>query len=126
VFTLPPKIGAIAYPNKAVIYDLLFKASAEPLARSESAFFITSLYGLMTLGSGTSTEGSDVNPITTVLAALAIILMLPRPASAQSSPKFCYSSERGHRPEACGMNYERCQRSVRRNGGGRCISDPRK
>jgi hypothetical protein len=31
VFTLPPKIGAIAYQNKAVIYDLLFKASAETL-----------------------------------------------------------------------------------------------
>jgi Putative transposase len=28
---LPPKIGAIAYQNKAVIYDLLFKASAETL-----------------------------------------------------------------------------------------------
>ena len=29
VFTLPAKIGAIAYQNKAAIYDLLFKASAE-------------------------------------------------------------------------------------------------
>ena len=31
VFTLPPKIGAIAYQNKAIIYDLLLKASAETL-----------------------------------------------------------------------------------------------
>ena len=31
VFTLPPRIGAIAYHNKAVIYDLLMKASAETL-----------------------------------------------------------------------------------------------
>ena len=31
VFTLPPRIGAIAYHNKAVVYDLLFKASAETL-----------------------------------------------------------------------------------------------
>ena len=31
VFTLPPRIGAIAHQNKAVIYDLLFKASAETL-----------------------------------------------------------------------------------------------
>jgi hypothetical protein len=31
VFTLPPRIGAIAYQNKAMIYDLLFKASAETL-----------------------------------------------------------------------------------------------
>jgi len=31
VFTLPPKISAIAFHNKAVIYDLLFKASAETL-----------------------------------------------------------------------------------------------
>jgi len=31
VFTLPPRIGAIAYQNKAIIYDLLFKASAETL-----------------------------------------------------------------------------------------------
>jgi Putative transposase len=29
VYTLPAEIGDIAYQNKAVIYDLLFKASAE-------------------------------------------------------------------------------------------------
>jgi hypothetical protein len=29
VFTLPAPIGDIAYQNKAVIYDILFKASAE-------------------------------------------------------------------------------------------------
>src|SRR5437899_4490301 len=31
VFTLPAAIGDIAYQNKAVIYNLLFKASAETL-----------------------------------------------------------------------------------------------
>jgi hypothetical protein len=31
VFTLPAPIGDIAYHNKAVVYDLLFKASAETL-----------------------------------------------------------------------------------------------
>ncbi len=31
VFTLPSEIGDIAYQNKAVIYDLLFKASAETM-----------------------------------------------------------------------------------------------
>jgi Putative transposase/Transposase zinc-binding domain len=31
VFTLPAPIGDIAYQNKAVVYDLLFKASAETL-----------------------------------------------------------------------------------------------
>ncbi len=31
VFTLPAAIGDIAYQNKAVIYDLLFKATAETL-----------------------------------------------------------------------------------------------
>jgi hypothetical protein len=31
VFTLPGEIAAIAYQNKAVVYDLLFKASAETL-----------------------------------------------------------------------------------------------
>ena len=31
MFTLPPRIGAVAYQNKAVIYDLLFKASAQTL-----------------------------------------------------------------------------------------------
>jgi hypothetical protein len=31
VFTLPPRIGAIAFQNKALIYDLLFKASSETL-----------------------------------------------------------------------------------------------
>jgi len=31
VFTLPPRIADIAYQNKAVIYDLLFKASSETM-----------------------------------------------------------------------------------------------
>jgi hypothetical protein len=31
VFTLPEQIGAIAYQNKAVTYDLLFKASSETM-----------------------------------------------------------------------------------------------
>ena len=31
VFTLPAEIGEIAYQNKAVVYDLLFKASSETL-----------------------------------------------------------------------------------------------
>jgi hypothetical protein len=31
VFTLPAEIGDIAYTNKAVIYDALFKASAETM-----------------------------------------------------------------------------------------------
>ena len=31
VFTLPAAIADIAYQNKAVIYDLLFKASAKPM-----------------------------------------------------------------------------------------------
>jgi hypothetical protein len=33
VFTLPAQIGDIAYQNKAVIYDLLFKASSETMLR---------------------------------------------------------------------------------------------
>jgi hypothetical protein len=31
VFTLPSAVGDIAYQNKAVIYDLLFKAAAETM-----------------------------------------------------------------------------------------------
>src|ERR1700747_2462714 len=31
VFTLPAAVGDIAYQNKAVIYDILFKAAAETL-----------------------------------------------------------------------------------------------
>jgi hypothetical protein len=31
VFTLPAPIGDVAYQNKASIYDILFKASAETL-----------------------------------------------------------------------------------------------
>jgi hypothetical protein len=31
VFTLPAEIGAIAYQNKAVIYDLLFKAASDTM-----------------------------------------------------------------------------------------------
>ena len=34
VFTLPARIAAIAYQNKAVVYDLLFKASSRRCARS--------------------------------------------------------------------------------------------
>jgi hypothetical protein len=33
VFTLPARIAAIAYQNKAVVYDLLFKASSEAVLR---------------------------------------------------------------------------------------------
>ena len=33
VFTLPEEIGTIAYQNKAVVYDLLFKASSETMLR---------------------------------------------------------------------------------------------
>jgi hypothetical protein len=32
VFTLPARIAAIAYQNKAVIYDILFTASAKTVA----------------------------------------------------------------------------------------------
>ena len=31
VFSLPGKIADIAYQNKAVVYDILFKASAETM-----------------------------------------------------------------------------------------------
>ena len=31
VFTLPVRIGAVAYQNKAVVYDLLFKASSQTM-----------------------------------------------------------------------------------------------
>ena len=31
VFTLPVRIGTIAYQNKAVVYDLLFKASSQTM-----------------------------------------------------------------------------------------------
>jgi len=31
VFTLPAEIGAIAYTNKAVVYDLLFRTAADTL-----------------------------------------------------------------------------------------------
>jgi hypothetical protein len=31
VFTLPSRVGGIAYQNKAMVYDLLFKASAETM-----------------------------------------------------------------------------------------------
>ena len=31
VFTLPPRIGTIAYQNKVMVYGLLFKASSETL-----------------------------------------------------------------------------------------------
>ena len=31
MFTLPAEIGAIAYQNKAVIYDLLFKAASDTM-----------------------------------------------------------------------------------------------
>ena len=38
VFTLPAAIADIAYHNKAVIYDLLFKASAEAMPLPDASF----------------------------------------------------------------------------------------
>ena len=35
VFTLPDKIAAIAYHNKAPVYDILFRAAAQTLRRSQ-------------------------------------------------------------------------------------------
>jgi hypothetical protein len=35
VFTLPSAVGDVAYQNKAVIYDLLFKTSEEDIAQLE-------------------------------------------------------------------------------------------
>src|SRR6267142_364322 len=34
VFTLPARIAAIAYQNKAVVYDLLFKASSQTISKA--------------------------------------------------------------------------------------------
>ena len=34
VFTVPRHIGAIAYQNKALLYDMLFKATAQTLCTS--------------------------------------------------------------------------------------------
>lgn len=39
-FTLPAAIGCIADHNKALIYDLLFKTSAEARAASASTLFL--------------------------------------------------------------------------------------
>src|SRR5436190_7116026 len=36
VFTLPPAIGDIAYQNKAVIYELVFKAASQTRAHNSS------------------------------------------------------------------------------------------
>jgi hypothetical protein len=36
VFTLPEEIAAIAYQNKAVVYNLLFQATAETLTTIEA------------------------------------------------------------------------------------------
>jgi hypothetical protein len=38
VFTLPARIAAIAYQNKAVVYDLLFKASLRVSRDREHGF----------------------------------------------------------------------------------------
>jgi len=49
VFTLPSAVGDIAYQNKAVIYDLLFKASSETMWLRRAftpAFRAGSLYPL--------------------------------------------------------------------------------
>jgi len=43
VYTLPAAIRDIAYQNKAVIYDLLFKASAETLSQSQPIVSISAL-----------------------------------------------------------------------------------
>jgi hypothetical protein len=39
VFTLPARIGDIALHNKAVVYDILFKAASRPMARAGARAF---------------------------------------------------------------------------------------
>jgi hypothetical protein len=60
-----------------------------------------------------------------IIAALAIAVALPRPASAQASPRYCYQPSGEHAYATCGLSHERCQRSVKHSGG-RCITDPRR
>src|SRR5580693_9351258 len=65
VFTLPSAIGDIAYQNKAVIYDLLFTASAETMLiiaadpkHLGASIGITSVFHMIVPGGGISRDGS--------------------------------------------------------------------
>ena len=131
VFTLPSQIADIAYQNKAVIYDLLFKASAETLttiAADEkhmgARIAITSVlhtWGsamthhphvhMIVPGGGLSLDGSKwvtrkpnfFLPVL-VLSKLFRRLMLEKLAEAHEDGKLAFFGEHTHLAEAAAFN----------------------
>ena len=72
VFTLPAAIADIAYQNKAVVYDLLFKASAETMLTGELAVwvvFFCRLHKLSRVRRG-GRQSSPLSPATSLVAGL--------------------------------------------------------
>src|SRR6266487_4547558 len=122
VFTLPSAIGDIAYQNKAVVYDLLFKASSEAMhtiaadskhlgARIGITSVLHSWGSAMTHhphvhmivpGGGFSPEGKWIStkpsfflPVL-VLSALFRRLMLERLAAAHAAGKLAFFGVHAH------------------------------
>ena len=131
VFTLPSQIADIAYQNKAVIYDLLFKASAETLTtiaadpkHMGAKVAITSVlqtWGsamthhphvhMIVPGGGISLDGTRwvarkpnfFLPVL-VLSKLFRRLMLERLATAHVAGKLTFFGERAHLAEAAAFS----------------------
>ena len=123
VFTLPAQIADIAYQNKAVIYDLLFKASAEtmliigadPKHLGARIGFISVLHTwgsamthhphvhMIAPGGGISTDGGRWIPCrrgfflpVLVLSALFRRLMIQKLAAAHRADKLRFFGEHAH------------------------------
>jgi hypothetical protein len=131
VFTLPSQIADIAYTNKAVIYDLLFKASAETLTtiaadpkHMGAKIAITSVlhtWGsamthhphvhMIVPGGGISLDGSRwvarrpnfFLPVL-VLSKLFRRLMLDKLVTAHDAGKLAFFGEHAHLAEAAAFN----------------------
>ena len=131
VFTLPSAVADIAYQNKSVIYDLLFKASAETLTtiaadpqHMGARIAITSVlhtWGsamthhphvhMIVPGGGLSLDGSKwiarkpnfFLPVL-VLSKLFRRLMLEKLAAAHEAGKLTFFGEHAHLAEAAAFN----------------------
>jgi hypothetical protein len=81
VFTLPAPIGDIAYQNKAVVYDLLFKVSAETLTTiAADPKHLGARVGITSvLHSWGSATKADSCAAANVIYSIKVVILYPRP-----------------------------------------------
>jgi hypothetical protein len=92
VFTVPVRIGAIAYQNKAVIYDLLFKASSQTMLTT-----VTFAPGRLRLATRSNETGSMPLPKTigmVVVATITATRRRTRSAASAGSRSGWFSAQR--------------------------------